>query len=647
MKKYSHMAFAFSLTVLNATEQGQALSPTNVHQTPVVELVPIAIKLTKDDFINQLTQRMHRRDKACVILAVANVDPDRYTDAFINTVNQLSQGMYDNTMIIEAVGNVDPDSYTDAFINMLDQLSLEGHGYHKARVIEAVANVDPDRYTDAFINTVNQLSQERDGCRLVHGYYKTSIIEVVAKVSPDHYERLINTVNQLTQGMDADNKTRVIVTVAKVSPDHYERFIDTINQLSQGMDADNKSSVIVAVGKVHPDHYERFINTVNQLTQGMDADNKTRVIVTVAKVSPDHYERFIDTINQLSQGMDADNKSSVIVAVGKVHPDHYPFLKNFIEQNPAYFRYVLTREFEGSITPNMTQPQLREHLQQLHRQYHHQAPPGTPQALAFEIHAYANQEVADETGQKQPFNEAVLNHIQRSIQGRVLNYGTVLDLLRSELTTLKNDPLTSGAINDAVFNWVIESNQAQQDKNAMTLVATYLEQKDHTHKKLATWLYTFMDESKKAYDGRNTQSCMKGVKERVITSLRSSVLEGDAVLENLFHQAESTLMTATKSKKLTDYAFWAQKLQAEGVTSTTPQDVAKDKFSQSLRDYFEGVTDANVTATIEATLDAFDDSEPGNNSLRLPSTDGLWSKIKAELIRLERGGVQPARLQRS
>ncbi|CAO4840675.1 MAG: hypothetical protein CNLJKLNK_00250 [Holosporales bacterium] len=225
--------------------------------------------------------------------------------------------------------------------------------------------------------------------------------------------------------------------------------------------------------------------------------------------------------------------------------------------------------------------------------------------LAFEIHNFANQEVVGKTGEKQSFNGAVLNHLQRSIQGPVLD--VVLALLRNELETLKNDSLKSDAINEDVYNWVIQINEDQQDKNAIALVVTYLEQKDNTHGKLATWLYAFMDESKKAYDGKNTQSCIKGVKERVITSLRSAIPEGDAALENFFYQAEAPFMIAAQSKKLTDYAFWAEKLQQKGVTSATHKDIAKDKFKEALVDFFGA--NEGAQEIIDETLETFDDSE--------------------------------------
>ncbi|CAO5678896.1 MAG: hypothetical protein NEHIOOID_00999 [Holosporales bacterium] len=247
---------------------------------------------------------------------------------------------------------------------------------------------------------INQLTQGIDG------YKKNRVINIVREFSPDLYlDAFVDTVNQLSQGMNADDKVETIQIVEKLSPDRYtDAFVMTVNQLSQGMSDDEKGGVIMAVGRGSPDRYtDAFVMTVNQLSQGMNAQNKIRAIMAVEDVSPDRYTDFIIKVNQLSQGMSGYDKIWLIEAIGKLSPDCYTFLQNFIRLNPRYFRYVPMYEFEESIEPDMTQQQLQDTLEQLHRQYLHQAPPATPKALAFDVHIYANQKVANETGQKQPF----------------------------------------------------------------------------------------------------------------------------------------------------------------------------------------------------------------------------------------------------
>ncbi|CAO4846172.1 MAG: hypothetical protein CNLJKLNK_00415 [Holosporales bacterium] len=455
-------------------------------------------------------------------------------------------------------------------------------------------------------------------------------------------------VHQLTLGMnDCYDKVRVVRAVEKLHFDRYAPFMKTVYRLSQRMSEYDRADVIDAVGNVHPDLYtDAFVDTVHQLSHGMNANDKVHIIRGVRKVDPNLYtDGFISTVLQLSQGMDGRNKARIIEGVGKVHPDHYPFLQNFIRQNPGYFSYVFAMDFNDDIEKNMTQQDLQELLERLHREYYNDAPAGTPQGLAFEIHTFANQEVVGETGEKQSFNQAVLNHIESSIEGDALDYNIVLGLLSSELATLKNDPLKSDAINEEVYNWVIKSNEEPQDKNVIATVVTYLEKKDNTHGKLATWLYAFMDESKNAYDGRNSESCIKGVKERVITSLRSAIPEGDTTLENLFHQAETPFMMAAKSAKLTDYAFWAQQLKQKGITLNSSQDEAKDKFKEALVEFFG--MDEHAQEIIDATLAIFDDSESDSDdaSLRLRSGDSHWSNIKAALLKIEQSAAQPARAE--
>ncbi|CAO4840055.1 MAG: hypothetical protein CNLJKLNK_00435 [Holosporales bacterium] len=506
----------------------------------------------------------------------------------------------------------------------------KGNGLQNIPIVICELSTDilnKDKHTEKFLNMVNQLSQGMNDAD------KKKIIKELEDLDPDHFtDAFVNTVNQLSQGMNSDDKAKIICSTGNISPDRYtDAFINTVNKFTQGMEVPQKAWIIWTTGNLPLDLYtDAFINIINQLSQRMDGYNKAKVINVVSNIHPDRYTDafFINTVNQLSQGMDGNNKMHVIEAVAKVHPHHYPFLQNFSSQNPTYFRYVRAEEFRVRIRANMTQQQLEDCLQNLHREYYNQAPAGTPQSLAFEIHNFSNQRVIGQTGQQQPFNAAVLNHIQRSIQGPMLGYEIVLDLLRAKLATLKNDPLKSDAINEAVYNWVIQSNAEPQNKDAIALVVTYLEQKDNTHQKLATWLYAFMDESKNAYNNKqNSQSCTKGVKERVITSLRSALPEGDSALENLFHQAEATFMLATKSKRLTDYAFWAEKLLQKGITSSTQEMQAKDKFNEALVEFFGMREDAKEI--VQATLDAFNDFEN--------STDGLWSKIKPELLKIEQG----------
>ncbi|CAO5680376.1 MAG: hypothetical protein HEEMFOPI_01752 [Holosporales bacterium] len=104
----------------------------------------------------------------------------------------------------------------------------------------------------------------------------------------------------------------------------------------------------------------------------------------------------------------------------------------------------------------------------------------------------------------------------------------------------------------------------------------------------------------------------------------------------IFKNKQMDKIFTESSKKLTDIAFLAKKMWAKGVTSTTPREDAKIKFNKFLHDYFKWTTDNRAQQLIKRILDAFDDPEPGNVSLKLPSKDGLWSKIKPKLLKLEK-----------
>ncbi|CAO5678872.1 MAG: hypothetical protein NEHIOOID_00995 [Holosporales bacterium] len=436
-------------------------------------------------------------------------------------------------------------------------------------------------------------------------------------------------VDQISQGMYDDDKAFLINVLEHVPSDRYEDFIELVKHVTQGMHDFEKVNIISAIARVSPDHYADYIKIVNIFSQNMNNAGITITFAVVGKLSHELYTNtdFIDTVNQLSKGMYGNNKFSIIEAVGNINPDFYPFLKEFIRVRPMYFTYVPPEFFEQNIRPNMTQDQLKEVLEHFYSQSYRYAP-DREQKNAFDIQKFARGNVVDESGQNKFFNTAVLEHVKKSIEGNVLNYNAVLTVLNKELNVLKSDPLKSSAIKDDIYRWIIRSNEALKGQDAIALVVSYLMQKDKTHQKLRTWLYALMDEYNEAYiySKKNTKTIESGV----ITSLRSAIPEGDVVLEKLFKQAESSLMIVSKLTRLTDAAFWAKKFQAEGVTSTTPLAEAKSKFSEILHDYFEGITDQRAQPAIEAALDAFEDSQIND-----PSLKGLWSKIKVELLKLE------------
>ena len=217
--------------------------------------------------VSALSKCMDGWDKSLVIAALAEVQPQKYTLEFINTVNALSEGLYitfEVDRLIRALGNVDSRLYGDElFINTVNTLSIGTHGHCKSYIIEALATVVPINY-QLFVRAVNELSESMDAGDVLF------VIQTLAKLDPINYQLFIDTVNALSEGMNGKDTIKVIKELAKVDPLKYTpEFIDTANTLSESMNGDDKSSVISALTKFDPANYELFKGIVNALSKGM------------------------------------------------------------------------------------------------------------------------------------------------------------------------------------------------------------------------------------------------------------------------------------------------------------------------------------------------------------------------------------------
>jgi hypothetical protein len=99
------------------------------------------------------------------------------------------------------------------------------------------------------------------------------------------------------------DRQTIIQALGKVSSDRYTAgFISTVNQLSQGMDA-QRSHIIQALGTVSPDRYTagfiravNFMRTLNQLShesEGEDYKSKLSAIRELGNLSLEHYTFYI------------------------------------------------------------------------------------------------------------------------------------------------------------------------------------------------------------------------------------------------------------------------------------------------------------------------------------------------------------------
>ena len=297
----------------------------------------------------------------------------------------------------------------------------------------------------------------------------------------------------------------------------------------------------------------------------------------------------------------------------------------------------------------MSLEQLQIILENLHQQYRHQAPAGTPQGLAFEIHNFATQTVVDASGIESKFNDVVLTKVTARNQGKeILSFEAATKLIQDAMKSMQAEnaerkakgqqPHHSNYLNEEVLKWAIDCQGDASDRNAFQQVVTMLQ---NTPEKLETWLSGFLEESANAYSS-NGQSCVKGVKERVITSVRN-VMQDDKELSEIFAQAESKKLLQTKLTSLNKMDVWAKKLFEVGVKSTTSEVDAKKKYEELLNSYFAAsINDQNsseIKANIEAALESFSDSEIELNGTK-QKEEGAWNKMfKPLLAEFETGRI--------
>ena len=161
-----------------------------------------------------------------------------------------------------------------------------------------------------------------------------------------------------------------------------------------------------------------------------------------------------------------------------------------------------------------------------------------------------------------------------------------------------------------MVNWAIDCQGDASDRMALQQVVTLLQANPE---KLRTWISTFMDESKNAYGNRsNPDSCVKGVRERVITSLRS-VFYNDPAFQDVFGQGETKKILKVKKTALNNMDVWAKKMYGDyNVKSTTPEAEAKKIYEKALKDYFSDIKDveyeAEISEAINQMLDLFENS---------------------------------------
>jgi hypothetical protein len=332
--------------------------------------------------------------------------------------------------------------------------------------------------------------------------------------------------------------------------------------------------------------------------------------------------------------------------IGKIHPQLYSRIAWFLQQNQDFLRSVPFANFmrafpeQVEISPEHFQLICRNLWRQYYTPHAMNAHPG----LAFEIHNFANQMVSDEsTGDTGRFNDIILRKInQQNAEKALLSLGTSVALLCTTMNEMLQEDKAreksgktkhySTALREEILTWAVGCTNGGGDAAALCSVVTYLNSNPEL---LKTWLLTFLDESERAY-GRSQGSCIKGVRERVITSLRNATPE-DPLFAAAFQQAETTEMLGVKIASLnfggrdpstrsveeqSKLASWTKLLYSAGARSTTSFPAAQAIFSAQLESFFGDLLTPQNKPTIDSVIE---------NSVEL--FDSYWSDYFVPEIR--------------
>lgn len=284
--------------------------------------------------------------------------------------------------------------------------------------------------------------------------------------------------------------------------------------------------------------------------------------------------------------------------------------------HPSLFSYVPGFILFESLKNVENSNELLEIFNTLRRDYYvpHQE---RRQNYASEIHSYAGQLVLTENMTRLNFNNAVINYISGKISLERPTFQNIKHLLRHIFNETLMGPLKQDSLTEETFTWCMDRILKEEEE---TFITTYLYVVESIgDAALPIWLQAFIDESINAY-GAQKGSCIRGIQERVVTSLRAVPIM-DEILLNYFQQAETAFTHRVKAHQLSDYNFWAKILQENGCTPLQDENEIKPIYQKQLEQYFAPLN-ANARMIISSALEVFEDSVKGKN-------DGVWSKIKA------------------
>lgn len=502
---------------------------------------------------------------------------------------------------IVALGCLPVESRTVAFFEKLKRITDFVNTREKVSLIKTLCEVPADRLTAEFEEKLHQITDAHKG--KLKGHLIESLVQYpIDRLTPVFSEALISLMreNAFTEGYASVVKSLINAPQERLTP----AFLDQIKRFS----ANNMNyySGFTDVLLRYPEKrltpaFEALVRSVSART-GVDA----------------HYilERSMQLPNEFLAALSTDLTEQQIQDMGR-------FLRSF-HRRALFDRLIIL-------------PTSQERVAEINRTialYRH-AGGGLNRVVTagVDIHVFSAAPVVDHVTQKtQKLNDAVIEKLKKALSlEAVVPYDiAIADVLKKTEATydlavhaIDADVQISEAAKKIVTgnalkkkNWETEALKAGGNdlraQHAFSLVYTLLS-KDL--EQLELWLSSYLDESLNAR-GKDTRSCVAGMRERVITSLRSVVSaladKGGFYqeIDSLFKQVEGGVL-ATKflqTLNLSDqknYESVVDILTKKGITRQSSIDGVLRIFEiyvrESLVDY--GLKDEVVETYVETAVD--------------------------------------------
>ena len=555
----------------------------NYKERELKEILKILVKSHKDPLITILKRLKDELNTNNPLVCTINdylfkVQDSRLTPEFIGLINTLSgsTSIYFQRTIITYLEKHSSKFLIPEFVALLKKVPQQRPRGQKYKILQALADIKEVRLTPKFVSLIEKLT-----CQFANDESDVvirSLGRFEAEAFTDNFEELLNSL--VKGGSRKGGKAAAIEKYTKLPKKR--RTLDLAMILNKFTDdcyysAKDAMSELIQIpeARLTPD----FVDTIKRFTD--NCYSKAAVIRALVSTPSERLTaEFEETVNRISNGLKQNNLFSQNYKSLIIRLSHNVSAESFAEIS-AYFNSNLMQDITRFLPPDAAETLLsnllrlrasNERIAEIDRTmalYRHQGP-AQPQNYGAvvggaDIHRYAQTTVfSNATGNKQALKDAVVTKLEQALNERQLvSYQSALSATKEEIEKGYNQKISKldGDLAADIFQKSSDRELALRDKNwqhealeaakkdasaqkAFSLVYTLLSSEPE---KLKLWMSTYFEETLNARS-TDTRSCVMGMRERVITSLRSVISQiPDKTgvykeLHGLFSQVEGTVL---------------------------------------------------------------------------------------------------------